>query len=152
MSKNDYRIKRFISEYAALNLEDDFQLPNTEYQNIKIRFKIDTLRLLYFSIHYTKNYYCPNLDLPPELVRHIKGYLPDMIQIELSVSIPSDYPFKPHIWEFLKVKSNMKLNEEKYYDIIKTHNCYNIGDWSPAMSLDKDILSLIEKYYDYLYY
>jgi len=145
------RIQRFIDEFSNVNMEDFYQLPNTKEQNIKISFDAETLQLIHVSIRYTKNYVCPMFNLPQELIEIIKGYLPDVIHMNLKATIPNDYPFKPHVWEMVSLKSNLKINELKYFDIIRKQNCYNIGDWSPSMSIDKDILALIEKYYDYLY-
>jgi len=145
------RIQRFIDEFSKVNMEDFYQLPNNEEQNIKITFQVETLQLIHVSIQYTKNYKCPLFDLPNEMIHLIKEYLPEIIHMDLKVSIPNDYPFKPHVWEMTRLKSNLKINELKYYEIIRQQNCYNIGDWSPSMSIDKDILSLIEKYYEYLY-
>jgi hypothetical protein len=145
------RIQCFINNFSNVKLEEFYQLPNTQEQKVEIKFKVETLQIIHLSIHYKKNYVCPLFNLPPELIRHIKGYLPDFIKMELKATIPNGYPFKPNIWEISALNSNMKINQLKYYDIIKHHNCYNIADWSPSMSLDKDILSLIEKLYDYLY-
>ena len=145
------RITRFITDFKDEKLEEYYQLPNTIHQKIKIQFKVETLQLIYVSIYYTKSYHYPCLNFPPEIANHIKGYIPDIIHIDLKATIPSDYPFKPHVWELVNIHTNLKINHLKYYDVLKHHNCYNIGDWSPSISLDKDILCLIEKYYDYLY-
>jgi hypothetical protein len=145
------RIQRFINDFSNVKLEEFYQLPNNDEQKVEIKFNVETLKIIHVSIYYKKNYICPLFHLPPELIRHIKGYLPDIIQMDLKATIPNDYPFKPHIWEIVELNTNLKINKLKYYEIIKEHNCYNIADWTPSMSLDKDILSLIEKLYDYLY-
>ena len=145
------RIQRFIDDFSKVDMDEFYQLPNTPEQNVKISFDVETLQLIHVSIHYTKNYKCPLFNLPDELIHLIKGYLPEIIHMDLKVTIPNDYPFKPHVWEMVRLKTNIKINELKYYDIIREQNCYNVGDWSPSMSIDKDILSLIEKYYGYLY-
>jgi hypothetical protein len=140
-----------MEEFSTVQLDEFYQLPNTEEQQVKISFHLETLQIIDVSIHYTKNYKCPLFDLPNELIHLIKEYIPDIIYMELKATVPNDYPFKPHLWEMLSLKTNLKINKLKYYDIIKEQNCYNLGDWSPSMSIDKDILSLIEKYYKYLY-
>lgn len=145
------RVRRFIDEFSNIKLEDFFQLPNTKNEKVVINFEVETLQLILVSIHYKKNYHYPCFNLPPEIANHIKGYIPDILHIKLKVTIPGDYPFKPHLWEILHIHTNLKINEIKYYDIMNEHNCYNTGDWSPSISLDKDILCLIEKYYNYLY-
>lgn len=146
------RIQRFIDDFSKVNLDEFYQLPNSEEENIKITFEVETLQIIHVSIHYTMNYKYPLFNLPPELINLINEYLPDIIHMDLKVIIPNDYPFKPHVWEMERLKTNIKINELKYYDIIREQNCYNVGDWSPSMSIDKDILSLIEKYYGYLYF
>ena len=158
MSRDNYRVKRFIKDFTDVKIEDFYQLPNTENEKVAITFKIENLRLVNVSIKYIKTTKCrsfktlfPTIDLPLELVNHITGYLPDIININLNVIIPEHYPFNPHVWEIVSAKNSKKSGEMIFYDIINKHNCYNTGDWSPAMSLEKDILCLIEKLYDYLY-
>jgi len=146
------RILGFIEKFSNVNLDEFYQLPNTPEENVKITFQAESLNLIHLSIHYTKNYDCPLFNLPDELINIIKEYIPDIIHMDLKATIPNDYPFNPHIWEMVRLKSNLNINQLKYYDIIRIQNCYNVGGWSPCMSMDKDILSLIEKYYNYLYH
>jgi len=145
------RLDRFVEDFKNINLEDYYQLPNKKSEILRINFKVASSHSIKVFIYYEKAYACPSLDLPTELIEHIKGYLPDIVQIELTLTLPeSQYPFKPHMWEVIRLKSNI-FNSSKYFDIINTHNMYNIADWSPAITIQSDVLCLIEKLYDYPY-
>ena len=145
------RLDRFVEDFKNINLEEFYQLPNKKSEIVRINFRGVSDRAIKIFIYYEKAYACPDLDLPTDLMEHIKGYLPDIVQIELTLTIPeSQYPFKPHMWEVIRVKSNI-FDSSKYLEIINTHNLYNIADWSPAITIQSDVLCLIEKLYDYLY-
>ena len=145
------RLQRFVEDFQNVNLEEFYQLPNNKSEIVRINFRVFSERVIKIFIYYEKAYACPDLDLPTDLMEHIKGYLPDIVQIELTLTIPeSQYPFNPHVWEVIRVKSNI-FNESKYLEIINRHNLYNIADWSPAITIQSDVLCLIEKLYDYLY-
>ena len=145
------RLDRFVEDFKNINLEEYYQLPNKKSEIVRINFRVVSVRVIKIFIYYEKAYACPDLDLPTDLMEHIKGYLPDIVQIELTLTIPeSQYPFKPHMWEVIRVKSNI-FDSSKYLEIINTHNLYNIAGWSPAITIQSDVLCLIEKLYDYLY-
>ena len=145
------RVERFVEEFKNVNLEEFYQLPNKKSEIVRINFRGVSDRAIKIFIYYEKAYACPDLDLPTDLMEHIKGYLPDIVQIELTLTIPeSQYPFRPHMWEVIRVKSNI-FDSSKYLEIINRHNMYNIADWSPAITIQSDVLCLIEKLYDYLY-
>jgi len=145
------RLQRFIDDFKSVNIPDFYQLPNSPSEIVRINFKRETPYSIRIFIYYEKGYACPTFDLPPELIRHIRGYIPEIVQIELSLTVPeNNYPFTPHNWEVVRAKSNKTITS-KYFDIINEHNMYNKDDWSPAISIQADLLCLIEKLYDYMY-
>lgn len=144
-------MERFVDEFKNVNLEEFYQLPNKKSEILRINFRVVSEKVIKIFIYYEKAYACPSFDLPTELMDHIMGYVPDIVQIELTLTLPeSQYPFKPHMWEVIRAKSN-KFESSKYFEIINRHNLYNIADWSPAITIQSDILCVIEKLYDYLY-
>ena len=145
------RVQRYAEDFKHVKLDEFYQLPNKRDEIVRLNFKVESPRCLRFFLYYEKASACPQFDLPEELMEHIKGYLPEVVQIEMTVTFPeNNYPFNPHIWEIVRAKSN-KFKVETYYNIIKAHNAYNIADWSPAITIQADILCVIEKLYDYLY-
>jgi hypothetical protein len=144
-------MQRFTEEFKDVNLEEFYQLPNTTSEIVRLNFKVESNLCLRFFLYYEKGSMCPDFDLPQELMEHIKGYLPEVVQIEFKVNFPeNNYPFNPHIWEIVRATSN-KFKVDTYFNIIKAHNAYNTADWSPAITIQSDILCVIEKLYDYLY-
>lgn len=145
------RLQQFTEEFKNVKLEEFYQLPNTTSEILRVNFRSETTHSLKLFIYYEKGYACPNFDLPKELLDYIKGYLPDIVQIELTLTIPeNNYPFNPHIWEVVRATST-KCKVETYSNLIKEHNSYNNADWSPVISIQSDVLCIIEKLYDYLY-
>lgn len=145
------RVQRFTEDFKDVKLDEFYQLPNKPDEIVRLNFKVESPRCLRFFLYYEKGRACPQFDLPEELMDHIKGYLPEVVQIEMTVTFPeNNYPFNPHIWEIVRAKSN-KFKVETYFELIKGHNAFNKADWSPAITIQADILCVIEKLYDYLY-
>jgi hypothetical protein len=73
-----------------------------------------------------------NLELPSDVIGHIKSYLINELLIE--IKYPKDYPFKcPHF--------AIVSGENKGIHIL---NYAYDRDWSPATTFEKDILNLIQ--------
>ena len=145
------RVQRYAEDFKHVKLDEFYQLPNKRDEIVRLNFKVESPRCLRFFLYYEKASACPQFDLPEELMEHIKGYLPEIVQIELTLTLPeNNYPFNPHIWEIVRATSN-KFKSSTYFDIITAHNAYNTADWSPAISIQADLLCVIEKLYDYLY-
>jgi hypothetical protein len=130
-----FRVRRFITTYANLKLHTYFQLPYDHYQKFVITMHIENLTTIFVYFTYTKVSHCPSFNLPPELVKHIKQYLPEHNFIHLKLTIPQNYPFDPHHWEL--VHTNIHGSTQLIDDI----NCL----WSPAITIEKDILVISEK-------
>lgn len=147
MVHKNYRMIQFMDKFKDVKLHEFYQLPNTSHEHIKIKTKVEDLQTLSVWFDYKKFSDFPRIDLPREIVKYIYEYIPEYVHIQLKVTLPNDYPFKPHIWETINVSSNIQyVNTLMYYKMILDHMRLFDCDWSPAMSLDKDILILIEKF------
>jgi hypothetical protein len=134
-----YRVRRFERDYSDVKLHEFYQLPNTEHENVKIKTAVVHYEI-FVTIDYVKKPRCPCFHLPPEIVHHIKKYLPDYLHLELKLSFNEDYPFKSHHWEMVALRTNLPHD---YKEMIFSHNHYTKTNWSPAMSIEKDLLVLV---------
>ena len=114
-------------------------------QSINEYFNIDTtvftlsrddyLIFTFHCVHHEK-YDISNLELPDDLLTYIHLFLPQEIQIHYKIMYSTDYPFKPPLW----ITNNQLCSK-----ITNMHNLENKYDWSPAMTIEKDTLSMITK-------
>ena len=79
------------------------------------------------------------LDLPIELSMKIAGYLYEHTAIHYQIRIPNDYPFKPPVWIMLTISP-----PQLYKDALCVLNHRYDKDWSPAITIEKDILNMID--------
>lgn len=79
------------------------------------------------------------LDLPIELSMKIVGYLYEHTEIEYQIRIPNDYPFKPPKWVMQTITP-----PQLYTDALCVLNYRYDKDWSPAITIEKDVLNMIE--------
>ena len=102
------RVQRYAEDFKHVKLDEFYQLPNKRDEIVRLNFKVESPRCLRFFLYYEKASPCPQFDLPEELMDHIKGYLPEVVQIEMTVTFPeNNYPFNPHIWEIVRATSNL---------------------------------------------
>lgn len=79
------------------------------------------------------------LDLPIELSMKIVGYLYEHTEIHYQIRIPNDYPFKPPKWIMQTITP-----PQLYTNALCVLNYRYDKDWSPAITIEKDILNMIE--------
>lgn len=87
------------------------------------------------------------IDLPRDINFIISEYLKSYILFEFNISHNDSYPFNPPIWSLVSCKDRLSNYEniiEYYKYIVKSHNVNNNG-WSPAITIEKDILYFISK-------
>lgn len=118
---------------------------NLKGQSIHEYFNIDTtvftlsrddyLLFTFHCVHHEK-YDISKLSVPDDIITHILLFLPQEIRIQYKIIYSTDYPFKPPLWN---------SENELCSKITNMHNSENKYDWSPAMTIEKDILSMIEK-------
>ena len=141
------RYNTFISHLNNSSIEDYFGIINQPNKNLKFTTKREG-EDIYFEISFLKSY---NIDInmfPKEINNIISSYASDFINIRLKIQHLDCYPFKAPLWSLLDVLYNIKLplNLNDYYNyIVKNHNDKYNSDWSPAISIEKDILEFIQK-------
>lgn len=89
--------------------------------------------------------------IPTEIQNLIISYIPHhlFLKVNMHVEYPIQYPFRQPIWSLNYINTNIKHTDivlEDYYKmIIKNHTeSYNI-DWSPAIQLYMDYISIYMK-------
>ena len=117
------------------NLYEQFQqIPSIEnhFQITGYTFNVSRIDESTFHFNSTTTLLI-ELELPEELVNHIKSYLIEKECIE--IKYPRDYPFKCPRFSIVSGTENPGLSILNYaYD----------RDWSPAITFEKDILNLIQ--------
>ena len=89
-------------------------------------------------------------ELPREINNLISEYLPQTIYLKFKIFYSDDYPFtQGPIWSLLECNDYLTSynNISKYYKyLVDSHNVLNSSNsWSPAISIEKDILYFITK-------
>ena len=129
-------IKQFKENVGHLSIDQYFQIEDTNITLSQIKFNE-----LIFKYNY-KIYKLVNIkNIPIELNSLVLSYLHEYSFATYKVSIPEDYPFKPPIWSLECVKTNIKWNH-----LFAAHfqNHRYLFSWSPSLSLEKDVLNMIE--------
>ena len=79
----------------------------------------------------------------------VDEYASDYIYMNLSAEYPNDFPFKPPIWKLNNYDDNMEHCPKDilmfYNYVIDQHNEMYSKQWSPAISLKADFISLLVK-------
>jgi hypothetical protein len=127
----------FISNLNGKCISNYFQI--TRYSCVLLRNSVMEFIVSIYS-EQMKNYAFQQL--PIELSIHISGYLYECINVSYKLVYPIDSPFKPPTWYLLYDKTNnSRINYEYVSHLLNKQ--YNV-DWSPAISLEKTVLSLLE--------
>ena len=131
------RITRLFDEFnknlKGQSIAEYFQITHSKY-DLK---KVDD-QTFEFKISYELLPRCA-LDLPIELSMKIAGYLYEYTTIDYQIRIPNDYPFKPPEWIMLTIAP-----PQLYNDALCVLNYRYDKDWSPAITIEKDILNMID--------
>ena len=117
------------------------------------------LLIYYINTLHTFDLVANNIaELPVDINRKINEYLPCYITLQLRIDYSSrNYPFLPPIWYMVSHNNYLACslqNAEEYYNyIIANHNECNNANWSPVITIEKDILSFIVRinHFDSLY-
>jgi hypothetical protein len=75
--------------------------------------------------------------LPTELVIHVMSYLYQRRACSLKIEFPMDYPYKPTVWSTLR-----EQNVDSVAAVAR-QNCNYLSSWSPAITIEKDVLNMI---------
>lgn len=131
------RIARLFDEFnhnlKGKSIADYFQIDHSRYDLKKIEDQ-----LFEFKVSYELFPKCA-LDLPIELSMKIAGYLYEHIEVYYHIRIPNDYPFKPPEWTMQSI-----IAPKIYNDAVHVLNHRYDNSWSPAITMEKDVLNMIE--------
>lgn len=148
----------FTKNLQNNSIENYFDIapPDNSKINITISKIVDNNMVL--NIKFIKREYFYNLNnLPMEIIKIIHSYGNYYIDITLNIVFPEQYPFDRPLWALSKIHHNIELEQaldiEDYYKcIIQNHNKPPEKYWSPATTIEKDILEFIQKinHFEYL--
>lgn len=131
------RITHLLNEFKAnlqgKSIAEYFQIDHSKYDLKRIDDQTFEFKI---SFEVFRPY---ALDLPIELSMKIAGYLYEYTRIYYQIQIPNDYPFKPPRW-IMQTISPPKL----YDDAVHVLNYRYSKDWSPAITMEKDVLNMID--------
>lgn len=128
--------------------------PLEKYYNLPDNFKIKTKyseqenNMILSILYYSYPEFSKIKELPFEINCIIHSYLCIKMEINILIIYPLEYPFVRPIWGLINVKHNFKtlLNLNKYYKyLIDKHNHKHLQYWSPAISIDNNILEFIQQ-------
>ena len=131
------RIARLFDEFThnlrGQSIAEYFQITHSKYDLKKMEDQLFEFKISYELLpRYA-------LDLPIELSIKIAGYLYEHTAIEYHIRIPNDYPFKPPEWIMQSI-----VAPQIYNDAVHVLNHRYDNSWSPAITIEKDILNMIE--------
>jgi len=131
----------FMDNLGKMTIAEYFQLPN-----INITLSQPDERTFIYTFKYSNiNSFKFRYDLPLELNSMILTYLYEYSIIEYKMYIPDDYPFKPPIWSCENIITNKynSIQSNHLFAVIFQNYRYSM-DWSPMISIEKDILNMID--------
>jgi ubiquitin-protein ligase len=131
------RITRLFTEFKenlhGQSIADYFQINHSKYDLKRIDEQTFEFKVSYENIpRYA-------LELPIELSIKIAGYLYEYTEIYYQIRMPNDYPFKPPKWVMQTITP-----PQLYTKALCVLNYRYDKDWSPAITIEKDVLNMIE--------
>jgi hypothetical protein len=151
-----------IIEKRYIRLLDEYDLENIhkylDIKNAHISLKdINTVVIKFYKVFESDKILVSILKksrlnrLNQDMVNEILSYIPvyNYLHLVLNIDYPHDYPFKPSFWSLKLLTTNItnkNINIENHFsDIIKMHNSSIGRDWSPAIYIIPDILTVFMK-------
>jgi hypothetical protein len=129
-------IERFEESRGNISIGDYFQVP------MKIKINHENILNIVCSFSQPKKCYV-KLDLPFEINCIVLSYLDESTFGEYLIIVPDDYPFKPPVW--ILMNSNDPKSIYKKAEVF--HNSRYRHSWEASISIEKDILYMIESIY-----
>ena len=123
-----------IREYYNLDFPIDFELIKNEPMNHT--FIIKHIRLYDTLIQ---------LQLPIEIIKYIKQYVEIGLILYININYTYDHPFKAPKWNIEKIKQKNINTLQIWKNMVHQHNVQYVYDWSPSITIEKDLLYFIEK-------
>jgi len=97
-----------------------------------------------FTSSYRKRYNISKINLPDDMLRLINTYVDVHVLIIFDVVYGTDYPFYPPKWEIHKINAPPNISKQVEQVTFNHNRQYKIS-WSPSISIEKDILYMIER-------
>ena len=130
---NEYMNGKTINQY--------FQLPKSAPAYTLTRNDKMTCR---FTSCYRKRYNISKIKLPDDMLRLINTFVDIHVLIIFDIVYGTDYPFYAPKWEIHKIKAPPNISKQVEQIIFNHNRQYKIS-WSPSISIEKDILYMIER-------
>jgi hypothetical protein len=147
MSNNQYlmRLWEKLNHYYGdmTKMHEYFNIKNTKNHIRKISLERDgdSLCQCVLTIESRKRDYdlLKNniIELPRDMNNEIYDYLYSHHKIKYTITLPPEYPFVESVWNLIEYQENGKKRPTE--ELMLFCN----GNWSPAMSIDKEILTFI---------
>lgn len=156
MTYLEKQLTKFEAILEDKSMTDYFGIVNTRDKKLTLYASIKQ-NIIKLHIHFCKK--PPMYDfvyLPLDISRVIASYLPTIIDIYVEILLPYNYPFTQPVWSLCNVLHNITLppiNIEEYFKyLVNNHNQQYERCWTPAISIEKNILDFIQKtnHFDYL--
>lgn len=141
MNSIERRVERMVERYRACVQDESLA---SYFQIDYAAFELKQLSTVSFSFTIWQET-MPKLivsDLPSELRAYIGGFLYENKVAVFHLLFPKDYPFKPPKWTVLKEHHTDKAEKVCHFQ----NHRYDMS-WSPAITLEKDILNMIDAYF-----
>ena len=140
MNSIERRVERMVQRYRECVKDESLA---SYFQINYAAFELKQLSTISFSFTIREEY-MPRLivGLPSDLCVYIGGFLYENKVAVFHLLFPPDYPFKPPKWSVLKEHHTDKCEKVVHYQ----NHRYDIS-WSPAITLEKDILNMIDAYF-----
>lgn len=144
---------RRLRDNNCEGLSEYFNLP----KNLNVDFKLDIeTRSIKFFVKYRKRRYeklaeiikKTYIGLPIELNEVICKFIPEnlYVDLEFNVDYSDNYPFENPLWSFSNINTNIfcDMNLAEYFKYkVKTYNDNYMNSWSPAIWIDKELISFL---------
>jgi len=155
------RLQRFKEVFEPVDLAEYYQM-NKPYEKMNIVKDIHSDYIV-LTIQYKKSGPSLEFELPSELNQMIREYLIYVIEIQIKIKYSPSYPFSPPVWFLQRVNHNLNtsIGLLDYYSYkVNQHNqgytayllnlgTHSLDGWTPAITVEKDILSFLQKIYHF---
>lgn len=151
------RYLKIFGESKTYNFDEYMGIKNNNSNIFRVIVeKIDSEIIVKINYVLYRNYYINNL--PTEINRLISSYSIEYIKVVQKIECNDEYPFKPLLWKLENVRCNIKnpftsMGMLEYFKYLtELHNNSYKMYWSPAIHLDKDILTNVVRINNYILY
>ena len=131
------RITRLMDEFhyylQGQSIADHFQIKHSSYTLSRLDDNTFSFKIV------REDFPKYVLNLPIELSIKIAGYLYERTEVLYHIHFTNDYPFKPPIWTMQTITPPNVYQQALYVLMYR----YSMS-WSPAITIEKDILNMIE--------